>query len=59
METTKKTINPGNLMSVQDYADFAKVKRQTVYNWINDGIIERVEFLGKSWVDKSTKKNIK
>lgn len=52
----KTVINPANLMTVADYAKFMGVERQTVYNWIKSGNIKQVEFLGKSFVDKSTKK---
>lgn len=52
----KQAINPANLMTVQEYAAFIGVKRQTVYNWIKEGNIKQVQFLGKSFVDKTTKK---
>lgn len=52
----KEAINPANLMTVADYARFMGVERQTVYNWIKDKKLKQVEFLGKSFVDKSTKK---
>lgn len=52
----KQAINPANLMTAADYAKFIGVERQTVYNWIKEGKIKQVEFLGKSFVDKSTKK---
>jgi excisionase family DNA binding protein len=52
----KQAINPVNLMTVQDYAAFIGVERQTIYNWIKEGKIKQVQFLGKSFVDKSTKK---
>lgn len=52
----KEVINPANLMTVADYAKFIGVERQTVYNWIKSGCIKQVNFLGKSFVDKSTKK---
>jgi excisionase family DNA binding protein len=50
----KQVINPANLMTVQDYALSVKVERQTVYNWIKEGKIKKVTFLGKSFVDKTT-----
>jgi len=52
----KQPINPANLMTVQDYAKYIGVERQTVYNWIKEGSIKKVEFLGKAFVDKSTRK---
>lgn len=51
---TKTAINPANLATVADFAKEQKVERQTVYNWIKDGRIKKVFFLGKSFVDKST-----
>ena len=59
METTKEkqqAVNPSNLMSVNDYAKHIGKDRRTVYNMINDGRVKQVEFLGKTWVDKSTLK---
>ncbi len=47
-------INPLNLATVADFAKQKCVERQTVYNWIKDGRIKQVTFLGKSFVDKST-----
>jgi len=52
----KKAPNPVNLMTVANYAIYAGVERQTVYNWIKEDKIKKVDFLGKSFVDKSTKK---
>ena len=51
-----KKINPVNLKTVVDYAKFKGVTRQTVYNWIKEGDLKQVSFLGKSFVDVSTKK---
>ena len=48
-------IKPTNLFTVIDYARHCGITRQTVYNWINEGKIKKVKFLGKSFVDKSTK----
>ena len=52
----KQIANPVNLMTVENYAKDNSVTRQTVYNWIKEGKIKQVNFLGKSFVDKSTKK---
>ena len=51
----QKTINPVNLITVENYAKEEKVSRQSVYNWIKEGKIKQVTFLGKSFLDKSTK----
>jgi excisionase family DNA binding protein len=50
-------LNPTNLLTVENYAKSNAVTRQTVYNWIKEGKIKKVKFLGKSFVDKSTKIN--
>jgi len=52
----KEKINPINLVTVENYAKQECVSRQSVYNWIKEGKIRQVTFLGKSFVDKSTKK---
>ena len=57
MQTTKQNaVNPSNLMTVSDFAKEQKVDRRTIYNWINEGKVKQVDFLKKSWVDKSTLK---
>lgn len=43
-----------NLMTVNDYAAFMGVKRQTIFNWVKDGKVKKVKFLGKEFIDKST-----
>lgn len=45
-----------NLLSVEDFAKLKGVTPQTVYNWIKEGRVKRVEFLKKAFVDKSTYK---
>jgi excisionase family DNA binding protein len=52
----KATINPVNLVTVENYAKYIGVTRQCIYNWIKEGRIKQVTFLGKSFVDKSTKR---
>jgi hypothetical protein len=49
-------ILPQNLLSVNDFARLTGKTRQTVLNWVNDGKVKRVEYLGKRWIDKSTLK---
>lgn len=51
---TETLPNPVNLATAADFAKTKGVERQTVYNWIKDGRIKKVTFLGKSFVDKST-----
>lgn len=50
----EERINPANLMTVNDYAAHKGVKRQTVFNWVKDGKVKKVKFLGKEFIDKST-----
>ena len=50
----KIIINPKNLMTVVDYAKSIGKERQTIYNWIKEKKIKKVNFLGKSFVDIST-----
>jgi len=54
MEIQSNNINPSTLATVAQFAKDKCVKRQTIYNWIKDGRIKKVTFLGKSFVDKST-----
>jgi excisionase family DNA binding protein len=56
METTK--IITSNLMTVNDYAVLMDVTRQTVFNWVKDGRLKKVKFLGKEFIDKSTFKEV-
>jgi len=51
-----KPPNPANLLTVGKYAKDNGITRQTVYNWVKEDKIKMVTFLGKSFVDKSTKK---
>lgn len=52
----KNKINPKNLLSIPDYAKLMGVTIQTIYNWIRDGKVSKVKFLGKEFIDKSTYK---
>lgn len=47
-------INPANLMTVKDYALYIGKKRQTIFNWVKDGKVKKVSYLGRDWIDKST-----
>lgn len=53
----KTLINPKNLMSINDFAKLKGVTRQTVYNWIEDKKVQKIEFLTKQFIDKSTFKS--
>lgn len=51
---TGKQIVVSNLVTVDYYANHVvKKSRRTVYNWINEGKLEMIEFLGKKWLDKT------
>ncbi len=51
--TTEKIIT-SNLLTVNDYAILMGITRQTVFNWVKDGKVKKVKFLGKEFIDKST-----
>lgn len=54
MEKENKII-VANLVTVDHYArHVVKKSRQTVYNWIADGKLELIDFLGKKWLDKTS-----
>ena len=58
METLEE-IKPiiQNLVSVDDYAkNVAKKSRRTVYNWISEGKLKLIPFMGKTWLDKTVLK---
>lgn len=55
MESTVR-INPSKLMTIDEYADYRKVSRQTVYNWIKEGYAKEVRIRGKRFIDKTTGK---
>lgn len=42
-----------NLVSVDQYAAIVGRSRRTIYNWIKDGKLETVEFMGRQFLDKT------
>jgi len=50
----KEKINPNNLFTVADYARLQGKTVQTIYNWLKEGKVKTVTFLGREFVDKST-----
>lgn len=54
----QQAINPKNLMSVNDFATMIGKTRQTVFNMVKEGRVEKVSYLGKEWIDKSTQKEV-
>ena len=54
----KDKINPRNLMTVTDFALFIGKSRQTVFNWVKEGRVEKRTYLGREWIDKSTLKQV-
>jgi hypothetical protein len=55
---SEKPINPINLMTVNDFALSIGKTRQTVFNMVKEGRVEKVSFLGKEWIDKTTVKEV-
>lgn len=49
-----RKVDPRNLASIEEYARIMGITVQTVYRWLKDGRVQKVEFLGKSFIDKST-----
>lgn len=57
MSENLKSIKPvviQNLITKPNYAIERGVSLQTVYNWIKDGKVKTVEFMGHEYVDRST-----
>lgn len=53
MTTEQKKIPIQNLVSIDDYAKLVKKSRRTIYNWINDGVLETIPFMGRHFLDKT------
>lgn len=49
-------INPQNLSTINDYHKLMGVSLQTVYRWLKDGKVKKIEFLGREFIDRSTYK---
>jgi len=45
-------------MTVTDFALFIGKSRQTVFNWVKEGRVEKRTYLGREWIDKSTLKQV-
>lgn len=50
----KRKVEPKNLSTVEDYARIMGISIQTVYRWLKDGKVKKVEFLGREFIDRST-----
>lgn len=50
----KIKIDPRNLYTITDYHKMMGVTIQTIYRWIKEGKVKKVEFLGKEFIDKSS-----
>lgn len=48
-----KTIVYENLVTAQVYSELYQVTTKTVYDWIKQGKLTHISFLGKNWVDKT------
>lgn len=51
------SFNPANLLTIKEYADFKKITRKTVYNWLQEGHAKDVLIRGKRFIDKTTGKH--
>lgn len=47
-------VNPKNLCTIQDYAKMQGKTIQTIYNWLKEGKVKKVTFLGKEFIDRTT-----
>lgn len=54
MDKNLKTIKIQNLVTKPNYAIERGVTIQTVYNWIKEGKIKTIEFMGVEFLDRST-----
>lgn len=49
----KQQIVYENLVTAQVYSELYHVTTKTVYDWIKQGKLTHISFLGKNWVDKT------
>ncbi len=49
----KVKVDRTKLITVTNYADKIKKKRQTVYNWIKEGKLKTIEIDGVKFIDIS------
>lgn len=54
MSENLKTIKIQNLVTKPKYAEERRVTIQTIYNWIKEGKVKVVEFMGHEYIDRST-----
>lgn len=54
MESIALKTATQNLVTINKFASEKMVSRQTIYNWIKEGRVKQVEFLGKKFIDRST-----
>ena len=52
--SAQKEINPKNLVTIKDLQKEWNITRRTIYYWLSKGMISRVQYLGTSFIDKST-----
>lgn len=52
--SAQKEINPNNLVTISNLQKEWNITRTTIYNWLNNGTISKVEYLGMNFIDKST-----
>lgn len=54
LKDIKKTTSIQNLVTKNNYAIERGVTLQTVYNWIKDGKVRTIEFMGHEYIDRTT-----
>lgn len=54
LKEIKRTVILQNLVTKPNYAIERGVSLQTVYNWIKEGRIKVIEFMGHEYVDRTT-----
>lgn len=54
MSENLKTIKIQNLVTKPKYVEERRVTIQTIYNWIKEGKVKVVEFMGHEYIDRST-----
>lgn len=54
MKNKNIKVDPRNLISINEYASQSGKTVQTIYNWLKEGKIKKIKFLGKDFIDKSS-----
>lgn len=54
LKDIKRAVSIQNLVTKPNYATERGVSLQTIYNWIKDGKVKVIEFMGHEYIDRST-----